>query len=99
MGAIMLPMLAIPAKPGLRTLRQADGTTLSVRLIGDERFHTMVTTDGLAVARQSDGSVTYLDPATMRPSAVLAHNPGARTEAEAEFLQLNASQISATAVA
>ncbi len=31
--------LAVPAKPGIICMNQPDGTTLNVKLIGDERFH------------------------------------------------------------
>ncbi len=31
---------AIPAKPGLISMRQSDGTEVSVRLVGDEHAHS-----------------------------------------------------------
>lgn len=92
-----LAALAIPAKPGLRTIAQPDGSTITLRLIGDERFHTFTTIDGLAVARDaSTGLFRYRTPNGL--SSVAAHNPGSRTEAEANFLSINASQITPAAL-
>lgn len=39
LSAMASSAYAVPAKPGLITVTQADGTTLQVRLMGDERFH------------------------------------------------------------
>lgn len=36
---------AIPARPGLMHFKQADGTTLTMRLVGDEHYHMAMTTD------------------------------------------------------
>ena len=57
---LCLVAAAIPAKRGVRTFRQADGTTISLRLVGDEFSHSYLTSDGLAVSRQSDGNFHYL---------------------------------------
>lgn len=89
--------LAIPAKPGRHTFTQPDGTTVTLQRIGDERFHTLITTDGLAVSRAADGAYKYMTPQGV--SAITAHNPGARTEAEARFLEANAENVSATNIA
>ncbi|MCM1067401.1 MAG: M6 family metalloprotease domain-containing protein [Muribaculaceae bacterium] len=50
-----LSMLAVPAKQGLRTVSQPDSSTIKVRLVGDEFYHTYVTEDGQAVERDADG--------------------------------------------
>ena len=55
LSASFLGAMAVPARPGIRTFRQSDGTEICVKLIGDEHFHTYVTTDGLTVARGNDG--------------------------------------------
>ena len=58
-----LSAMAVPAKPGIRTFTQSDGTTIAVELKGDERFHTYVTTDGLTVGRISNsGDFCYMTP-------------------------------------
>ncbi|MDE7403417.1 MAG: M6 family metalloprotease domain-containing protein [Muribaculaceae bacterium] len=46
---------AVPAKPGLRTYTQPDGTKISLQLVGDEFYHTLVTPDGVAMNRDTDG--------------------------------------------
>lgn len=37
---------AVPAKPGLIQVTQSDGTQLTVRLVGDERRHYMLSPEG-----------------------------------------------------
>lgn len=81
---LSLAMMAVPAKQGIRTFIQSDGTTISLALIGDERFHTFVTTDGLPVERTGNGDFKYVTAEGI--SDVTAHNLGARTEVEAAFL-------------
>lgn len=39
-------MFAVPAKPGVRTVEQPDGTTIDVVLRGDEQCHYYTTADG-----------------------------------------------------
>ncbi len=51
---------AVPAKPGLLTMRQADGTELKVRLVGDERSHYYLSDDGYLLA-ESEGMFYYAD--------------------------------------
>ena len=48
---------AIPAKPGLLTVRQIDGTTVPVHLVGDERAHMYTTPDGYPLV--SVGGIFY----------------------------------------
>lgn len=45
---------AVPAKPGLTTVRQADGTELKVRIIGDEHFHYYLSEDGYLLINDND---------------------------------------------
>ena len=89
---LSLAMTAVPAKQGIRTFTQSDGTTISLALIGDERFHTFVTTDGLPVERMDNGDFQYVT--AEGTSGVTAHNLGARTEAEVAFLAENTSELS-----
>ncbi|MBQ1268391.1 MAG: peptidase M6, partial [Muribaculaceae bacterium] len=46
---------AVPADPRPFVVTQPDGSTLTVRMIGDEFFHCMMTEDGYLVKRSSDG--------------------------------------------
>lgn len=92
-------MNAAPAFPGKKTVTQPDGTTIEVRMVGDERFHTLVTdTDALPIARDADGEYRYR-MADGSLSAVAAHNPGERTAAEADFLRANIAEISVARLA
>lgn len=87
-------MNAAPAFPGKQTVTQPDGTTIEVRVVGDERFHTLVTdADALPIARDADGEYRYR-MADGSLSAVAAHNLGERTAAEADFLRANIADIS-----
>ena len=43
---LFINLLAVPAKPGIITLKQSDGTELKVRLCGDENYHYYETLDG-----------------------------------------------------
>lgn len=54
--------LAVPAKPGLYTFTQPDGTEIVASLVGDEHFHYYVTEDGRHMLRDADG---YLREATL----------------------------------
>ena len=79
----------VPARRGAILCTQPDGTTITVERMGDEHFHTFVTADDrIPVQRTADGQSRYLNPdGTL--SSVAAHNPGTRTQAEAEFLRTN----------
>lgn len=54
LSAMASSAYAVPAKPGLITVTQADGTTLQVRLMGDERFHFYLTEDGYLLQNDND---------------------------------------------
>lgn len=76
--------LAMPAKPGLHTYRNPDGSQITLRLIGDEHFHTYITTDGLTVARAADGYFKYRSAQGI--SSMRASDPADRPAAETDFL-------------
>jgi len=46
--------MAVPAKPGLLTVTQADGSALQVRLMGDEHSHFYLSEDGYLLANDND---------------------------------------------
>ena len=52
---------AVPADPRPFVVTQPDGSTLTVRMIGDEFFHCMMTEDGYLVKRSSDGVYYFVD--------------------------------------
>lgn len=43
------PAYAVRAFPGAVTVTQADGTTLTIRIHGDENFHYTTTSDGYLI--------------------------------------------------
>lgn len=55
-----MQVAAVPAKPGLMTVRQPDGTELRIRLVGDERSHFCLTEDGYLLS-DNDGTYYYAD--------------------------------------
>ncbi len=50
---------AVPAKPGVRAVRQPDGSVINIELRGDEHFNWRTTESGHAVARGEDGYYYY----------------------------------------
>lgn len=50
-------MLAVPAKPGNITLTQPDGTTITVRIHGDEWFHYITDVNGNLLEEDSTGKL------------------------------------------
>lgn len=67
---------AVPAKRTKRLVKQADGTTIEVRLVGDEYCHYWQTADGSAMKEQADGTFVKL---AEKPSMTSAR----RTQSEA----------------
>lgn len=79
---------AVPAKPGLVTVTQDDGTELTVRLIGDEHGHIVVSEDGnLLTASGNTYYYATLD-ADGKPlnSGIRATNVNDRTDEARRFL-------------
>ena len=62
--ACALTGYANPAYPGLLEQTQPDGTTVNMRLVGDEHFHFFMTEDGFAAERGQDGFFYLLDATT-----------------------------------
>ena len=50
-AAIAAATWAIPAKPGLIEVKMADGTTIKVRIVGDEWGHYYLSEDGYLLTR------------------------------------------------
>lgn len=81
---VMETMQAIPALPVYRTYHQSDGTSIELKLVGDEFNHSMVTRDGLTVARAANGDFHYQTIAGL--SSVMAHNEGERGADELKYI-------------
>ena len=56
---VALSAAAVPASPVPQTVTQPDGTTVTLRLHGDEFYNFVTTLDGYTVARNDDGFYTY----------------------------------------
>lgn len=80
---------AIKAKPGTVSTTQPDGTTLTIRIHGDERFHYVTTSDGFLIQRGSDGYFRYVrtdGKANRSLTNVVAHDLSQRTANELQFV-------------
>ncbi len=79
---------AVPAKPGLMTMTNADGSTVEVRLIGDERHHQYFTADGYLLT-EDNGNFCYASVdayGTVLSSGLVARASGVRSEQDRAFL-------------
>lgn len=76
--------MAVPAKPQTFTHLQSDGTTVTLMMQGGELHRSMVTTDGLTVARVDCGDYCYVADGQL--SNVVAHDKGARGVGEMAFV-------------
>ena len=88
---------AVPAIPTPLTFTQSDGSTITVKLVGDERFSTYTTIDGLTLERDATGDFYYKTAQAV--SKVRAHNQGARTQAEVNFINANAAEMTVQSIA
>ena len=80
---------AIPAAPFPGKVVQPDGTTLTVKLTGDEFAHITVTTDGYTLVEET-GGYYYAQAGTdgtLVSTGVLAHDPEDRQANETALLQ------------
>ena len=97
LAVTLLPIsvLAVPAKPGLKTVTQSDGSTLQIQMLGDEFHHSLATVDRLTIDRGADGGYYYCSAqgiTTMR-----AHNPASRTADEQAFLAAHQDEFTMSA--
>jgi len=57
----MMPAMAVKSYPSKVIVRQSDGSTLAVRIYGDEFFSYTTTIDGYIIAQKTDGFYYYAD--------------------------------------
>ena len=88
LGLLCLTVQAIPADPMPIKVTQPDGTTVTVKLLGDEFFHFTTTLDGYTVIKNADGYYTFarLDGGRLVPSDRIARDAAERTAADRAFL-------------
>ena len=83
---------AVPADPRPFTVTQPDGSTLTIRIVGDEFFHCLMTEDGYLVKKASDGGYNYIDD-NGEVMSLRAANAADRSESvKTALLALNPAQ-------
>ncbi len=83
---------AVPARPAWRTVTQPDGSELTVRTMGDERFHFTVTSDNRLVAADEAGVwhfATVDDRGAIVPTQFVATEEAKAGSAARDFLAKN----------
>ena len=58
-GLMAMAAWAVPANPRPMDYVQPNGDTLTIRLVGDERFHFTTTVDGFLIAKNDKGYYCY----------------------------------------
>ena len=79
---------ARPATKGAVSVKQPDGTTVTIRLIGDEYMHYNTTDDGYSLVRNDKGFYVYAQKVDgqLKPTDIIAHDEKLRTATELAFL-------------
>lgn len=90
-----MAVMAVPAKPGIHTFKQSDGTILKVHAVGNAFNNAILTSDGLTVERGKDGDFYYTSSLT-GISAVRAHEIADRTAAERAFITSQRASLAMT---
>lgn len=83
-------LFAIPARRDVITYVQPDGLQISITLVGDEFGSYCMTTDGLMVEKDSDGSwkyVTSIEGGRRKLSKIYAHDISHRNNEENNLIQ------------
>lgn len=67
-GALALAATAwgVPAKPGLRTAVQPDGSVITYRVVGDERAHYTISADGCLLVRDDNDEFFFAEISARR---------------------------------
>lgn len=77
--------MAEPASDETFNLKQPDGSTVEVRLVGDEHFHVFETADGYILQKDALGYYAYADESG-ESSGIYARNAHERSSADVQFL-------------
>ena len=85
---IELSLFALPAKKGIITVNQPDGTQLRIEGHGDENFHYITTEDGFLVRKNTEGVYEYAEfsEQEIQPLGIKARSLDERPDAEKMFL-------------
>lgn len=83
-------MLAVPAYRGKIKVRQPDGTVLTFYMVGDERNHYCMTTDGYPLVQDEAGAYRYavqgVDGRLTYEGSPVAHDPEMRQVYEISYV-------------
>lgn len=86
----MMPQMvnAVPALPTPVTMTMPDGSQITVRVHGDEKFHYYTSTDNHLLVADENGFLCYAaeNGTTLKSSGVVAHNPEKRTSRELQYI-------------
>lgn len=96
-ASVAITASAVPAKRGLRTVVQPDGTELTIQKIGDESRHFTLTADGMLLTLDANGQYSYarIDKAgNLISSGIRALNANARPSGH-RYLMQNISDVDA----
>lgn len=105
LSALFLPLAvkAIPAYPNPMKVVQADGTTLTVLLRGDEHGSMTFTTDGIPLfynGRTANYEYATLQAGKVAGSGIVAHSKEKRTTNETNYIgRMNIDAICKVAIA
>lgn len=94
-------LYGVPAKNITQSVKQPDGTELTLTLFGDEYVHWFQTPDGRPVLQATDGSYRYADAGIngeILISDIIAHNPDFRGNEERDFLRNTGNVMAALRV-
>lgn len=85
---VELSLFALPAKKGVITVNQPDGTQLRIEGHGDENFHYVTTEDGFLVQKNAAGVYEYAEFAEqkIKPLGIKARSKNERNAREKKFL-------------
>lgn len=89
LSAVAYRAQAVPAYRGAITVAQPDGTTLTLKMHGDEFCGWATTSDGYTVVQGADGFYYYAQLGagnSLQPTAVRVNEPSRRTSAERSSL-------------
>ena len=81
-------MMAVPAHKGTVKMSQPDGTTVTIRLHGDEYLSFNTTEDGYSIVKNNQGFYVYaeLKDGQLQPTTRVAHDAAERSAVELSYL-------------
>lgn len=85
-----MAVMAAPSRRNTITITQPDGTTLEIRLVGNEYSHFTETSDGIMIVKDSAAVWRYAMPSPsgiITHSNIIAHNKEDRDPEEKEFIK------------